>query len=155
MRRVYERCSQRNEISVKLSLGLSTLSLVLSTFFNSVRASINFSSRSCNSEGMQVSKTQTPTFRTRQNTSAIKLPAKLSKTEADLLRHLQNGYQIETNSLETGPLLRRLKDNEVIRTASANRNTIKALEDRGLIGPVTSPDLLTSVWRLKQEKKQR
>jgi len=32
-------------------------------------------------------------------------------------------------------VLRRLKDNEVLRSASANRNTIKALEERGLISP--------------------
>ena len=35
------------------------------------------------------------------------------------------------------PVLRRLKDNEVLRSASANRNTIKALEERGLISPGT------------------
>ena len=100
-----------------------------------------------------MSKKQTTKLRTQQKTSDIKLPAKLTKTEAELLRHLQNGYQIETSSLETGPLLRRLKDNEVIRTTSANRNTIKALEDRELIKLAKSPDLLTTVWRLKEEKK--
>jgi len=57
---------------------------------------------------------------------------KLTETEQDLLSHIQNGYQLETDSLGGNPVLRRLKDNEQIRPLSANRNTIKAMERRGL-----------------------
>jgi hypothetical protein len=45
------------------------------------------------------------------------------------------GYQLETNSLGCNPTLRRPKKHEVIRPLSANRNTIKAIEKRGLISP--------------------
>ena len=60
---------------------------------------------------------------------------KLTETEQDLLSHIQDGYQLETDSLGGNPVLRRLKDNEEIRPLAANRNTIKALEQRGLISP--------------------
>jgi hypothetical protein len=60
---------------------------------------------------------------------------KLTEAEQDLLSHIQNGYQLETDSLGGNPLLRRLKDNEEMRPLSANRNTIKAMEQRGLISP--------------------
>ena len=83
---------------------------------------------------------------------APKVPPKLTKTERDLLWHMQHGYQLETNSLASSPLLRRLKDNEVIRPASANRSTIKALEERGLISPAKSRDPLTIVWRVKKSE---
>jgi len=43
------------------------------------------------------------------------------------------------------------KDNEEIRPLSANRNTIKALEQRGLIRPGKGRDPLTIVWRLKKK----
>jgi hypothetical protein len=43
-----------------------------------------------------------------------------------------------------------LKDNEEIRPLSANRNTIKAMEQRGLISPGKGRDPLTIVWRLKK-----
>ncbi len=55
---------------------------------------------------------------------------KLTETEQDLLSHIQDGYQLETDSLGGNPVLRRLKDNEEIRPLSANRNTIKAMEQR-------------------------
>jgi len=64
---------------------------------------------------------------------AANLLPKLTEAEQDLLSHIQDGYQLETDSLGSDPILRRLKDNEVIRPLSANRNTIKALEERGLI----------------------
>jgi hypothetical protein len=76
---------------------------------------------------------------------------KLTKTEQDLLSHIQHGYQLETDSLGGDPILRHLKDNEEIRPLSANRNTIKALEQRGLISPGKGRDLLTIVWRVKQK----
>jgi hypothetical protein len=81
---------------------------------------------------------------------AASLLPKLTEAEQDLLSHIQDGYQLETDSLGGNPVLRRLKDNEEIRPLSANRNTIKAMERRGLITPGRGPDLLTMVWRLKR-----
>jgi hypothetical protein len=83
--------------------------------------------------------------------SAASVSPKLTEGEQDLLSHIQDGYQLETNSLGGNPILRRLKDNEVIRPLSANRNTIKALEERGLIIPDKGRDPLTIVWRLKKK----
>jgi hypothetical protein len=77
---------------------------------------------------------------------------KLTEGEQDLLSHIQHGYQLETNSLGGEPILRRLKDNEVIRPLSANRSTIEAMEQRGLISPGKGRDPLTIVWRLKRNK---
>src|ERR1022692_2718192 len=62
-------------------------------------------------------------------------------------------YQLETDSLGGNPVLRRLKDNQEIRPLSANRNTIKAMEQRGLISPGKGRDPLTIVWRLKKKIK--
>jgi hypothetical protein len=76
---------------------------------------------------------------------------KLTETEQDLLSHIQNGYQLETDSLGGNPVLRRLKGNEEMRPLSANRNTIKAMEQRGLISPGKGPDPLTILWRLKKK----
>lgn len=93
--------------------------------------------------------------RTRAKTIQATIPPELTEVEADLLSNMQHGYQLET-SLATGPLLRRLKDNEVVRPASANLNTVKALEEHGLISPVKSGDPLTTVWRVnKTPKKQQ
>jgi hypothetical protein len=78
---------------------------------------------------------------------------KLTKVEQDLLSHVRDGYQLETDSLGGNPILRRLKDNEEIRPRSANRNTIKALEQHGLISPSKGHDPLTIVWRLKKKIK--
>ena len=82
---------------------------------------------------------------------AANLLAKLTDTEQDLLSHMQQGYQLETDSLGGNPVLRRLKDNEEIRPLSANRNTVKAMEQRGLISPGKGRDPLTMVWRLKKK----
>jgi integrase len=60
---------------------------------------------------------------------AASLQPKLTEVEQDLLSHIQDGYQLETDSLGGNPILRRLKDNEEIRPLSANRNTIKAMRD--------------------------
>jgi len=79
------------------------------------------------------------------------LPPKLTEAERDLLSHIQDGYQLETNSLGGDPVLRRLKDNEVIRPLSANRSTIEAMERRGLIAPGKGRDPLTILWRLKKK----
>ena len=64
---------------------------------------------------------------------------------------MQDGYQLETDSLGGNPVLRRLKDNEEMRPLSASRNTIKAMEQRGLVTPVKGRDSLTIVWRLKKK----
>lgn len=77
---------------------------------------------------------------------------KLSETELDLLWHMEHGYQLETNSLGSDPVLRNLKDDEVVRPASANRSTIEALEERGLISQSKSRDPLKIVWRPRPEK---
>ena len=77
---------------------------------------------------------------------------KLTEVEQDLLSHMQDGYQLETDSLGGNPVLRRLKDNEEIRPLSANRNTVTAMEQRGLISPGEGRDLLTIAWRLKKKQ---
>ena len=84
---------------------------------------------------------------------AANLLPKLTETEQALLSHIQHGYQLETDSLGGNPVLRHLKDNEEMRPLSANRNTIKALEQRGLISPGNGRDLLTIVWRVKKKAK--
>jgi hypothetical protein len=84
---------------------------------------------------------------------AASVPPKLTGTEQDLLSHMQEGYQLETDSLGGNPVLRRMKDNEEMRPLSANRNTIKALEQRGLISPSKGHEPLTIVWRLKNKIK--
>jgi hypothetical protein len=43
-----------------------------------------------------------------------------------------------------------LKDNEVIRPLTANRSTIEAMKQRGLISSGKGRDPLTIVWRLKK-----
>jgi hypothetical protein len=78
---------------------------------------------------------------------------KLTQAEEDLLSHIQDGYQLETNLLGANPVLRRLKDNEEQRPLSASRNTIKALEQRGLIRPEKGRRPLTIVWRLRKKIK--
>jgi hypothetical protein len=84
---------------------------------------------------------------------AANLLPKLTETEQDLLERIQDGYQLETDSLGGNPVLRRLKDNEEIRPLSANRNTIKVMEQRGLISPGKNRDPLTIVWGLKKKIK--
>jgi hypothetical protein len=83
---------------------------------------------------------------------AADLLQKLTETEQDLLSHIQHGYQLETDSLGSNLVLRHLEDNEEIRPLSANRNTIKALEQRGLISPGKGRDPLTVAWRLKKKQ---
>jgi hypothetical protein len=82
---------------------------------------------------------------------AASLLPKLTEAEQDLLSHIEDGYQLETDSLGGNPVLRRLKDNEEICPLFANRNTIKAMERRGLITSGKGRDLLTIVWRLKKK----
>ena len=85
---------------------------------------------------------------------ASAVPPKLTEAEQDLVWHMQNGYQLETDSLGADSVLRQLKDDEVVRPAAANRNTIKALEERGLISPSRGHNPLTIVWLLKSKTKR-
>lgn len=73
---------------------------------------------------------------------------KLTDSEQDLLTHLEQGYQLETDSLGGNPVLRSPKDKEVLRAANANASTVKALEKRGLIRPGKGLDPLTIAWLL-------
>jgi hypothetical protein len=79
------------------------------------------------------------------------IPPKLTEAEMDLLAHMEQGYQLETDSLGRNPILRRLKDDEVIRPLSANRNTIKALEEHGLIHSGKGRDPLMMVWHTNRK----
>jgi hypothetical protein len=83
---------------------------------------------------------------------ASSVPPKLTDPERDLLSHVQQGYQLETDSLGNEPVLRRLKDNEVLRPADANASTVKALKQRGSIRPAKGHDPLTITWRLRLAK---
>jgi hypothetical protein len=67
---------------------------------------------------------------------------------------MENGYQLVTDSLGGHPVLRRLNDDEVLRPASANRNTVKALEERGLISRGKGRDPLTIGWHIKGEEQE-
>jgi hypothetical protein len=86
----------------------------------------------------------------KKKTTAV--PPKLTEAEQDMLTHLEQGYELETDSLGSNPVLRRLKDSELIRPLSANRNTIKALEERGLIRSGKGRDALTIAWRLAKKR---
>jgi len=69
------------------------------------------------------------------NEEMSSIPPKLSESEQDLLTHIERGYELETDSLGGNPILRRLKDNEVLRPDAANGSTVRALEQSGLIRP--------------------
>lgn len=81
---------------------------------------------------------------------SAKLPPKLTKTEEDLLHHLTHGYQFESDPFGGGLLLRNLKDKSMMRTASANLSTVKALESRGLIKATQGRNDLTTTWRARR-----
>jgi hypothetical protein len=83
---------------------------------------------------------------------SAKVVTKLTEAEQDLVSHMEHGWELETDSLGGSPTLRRLKgkDDEVIRPTSANRNTVKALEDRSLITPGKGRNPLKVVWRMKR-----
>lgn len=76
------------------------------------------------------------------------MPSDLTEIERDLLAQMERGYQLETDSLGSNLVLR--KGEEVVRPAAANRNTVKALEERGLIGPGKNRDPLAIVWRIRK-----
>lgn len=83
---------------------------------------------------------------------ASSIPPKLTEAEQDLLAHMDQGYQLETDSLGGNPILRRLKDDEVIRPPPLIGSTIKALEERGLIHPGKGRDALTMVWHASRKR---
>lgn len=83
---------------------------------------------------------------------AANITPKLTEGEQDLLTHMEHGYQLETDSLGGNPVLRKLKDGEVIRPLSANSSTVKALQERKLIHAVKGRDPLTTVWRLSKKQ---
>jgi hypothetical protein len=82
---------------------------------------------------------------------AAKVTPKLTEGEQDLLSRMEDGYQLETDSLGGNPVLRRLKDGELIRPTSANASSVKALQERGLIHSTKGRDPLTIVWRLSKK----
>jgi hypothetical protein len=90
-----------------------------------------------------------PRKQTKKDTASA-APSDLTETEQDLLSHMQNGYQLETNSLGREPLLRHMEDKQVIRPLSATQNTVKALEERGLIVPAKGAEGLSVTWRLSK-----
>jgi hypothetical protein len=89
----------------------------------------------------------------RAKTGKDRILAKLTEAEEDLLRHMEDGYQLETDSVGGNPVLRDLKSDEVIRPLSANRSTVEAMEERGLIAPGKGDGPLKIAWRLRKEKK--
>ena len=82
---------------------------------------------------------------------AATVAPKLTEGEQDLLSQMQKGYQLETDSLGSNPVLRKVKDGELIRPLSANASTVKALQERGLIHRAKGRDPLTIVWRLSKK----
>jgi len=79
--------------------------------------------------------------------------SELTQGEEDLVTHLERGYQLETDSLGGNPVLRRLKDNDVIRPADTNASTVKALKEKGMIRPEKGGAPLTTVWGLNKRGK--
>jgi hypothetical protein len=66
-------------------------------------------------------------------------------------------WNTDTNwrdSLGGDPVFRRLKDDEVVRAASANRNTVKALEEHDLIGQAKGNDPLKIVFGFEGQDKK-
>jgi hypothetical protein len=82
----------------------------------------------------------------------LEIPSKLTETEQDLLWHMEHGYQLETDSLGSDPVLRKVGGEEVIRPASANRHTVEALQERGLITEAKTHDPLKIVWRTNSRR---
>jgi len=78
---------------------------------------------------------------------------KLSEAELDLVSHIEQDYELETDLLGSNPLLRHLKNGKVIRPVSATQNTIKALEQRGVIAPAKGREPLSLVWLLTKKSK--
>jgi len=83
--------------------------------------------------------------RKKPSSQTVQTPPRLTKSEQDLLTHLVSGYQLESGPPGSGPLLRKLKDDTLVRATSANQGTIKSLEERGLI--LGESKGLTTIWR--------
>ena len=83
----------------------------------------------------------------KKKAKAVDVSPKLTEAEQDLLWHIEHGYQLETDSLGGNPVLRDLKSDEVIRPLSANRSTVEALQERGLIAPRKRGEPLKIEWR--------
>lgn len=81
----------------------------------------------------------------------VVVPGKLTDAEQDLLSHMKNGYALRTDLLGANPVLRRLKGDEEIRPASANRGTVEGLQKRGLIVSGKGGEPLTLVWRVNKK----
>ena len=90
----------------------------------------------------------------KKKAGSVRVLPKLTEAEQDLVWHIEHGYQLETDSFGSNPFLRRLKDDELIRPASANRNTVKALEEHGLIVPAKDRDTLMIVSRNRGKAKK-
>jgi hypothetical protein len=88
------------------------------------------------------------------NKKASVVSPKLTEAEQELVSHMEHGYQLETDSLGANLTLRRLKDDETVRPASANRATVKALEERGLISARKGHDPLAIMWHLNTKRKK-
>lgn len=67
----------------------------------------------------------------KKKAGGVRVLPELTKAEQDLVSHVEDGYQLETDSLGGDPVLRRLKDDEVIRPMSANRNTVRHCKSVG------------------------
>jgi len=80
-------------------------------------------------------------------------PTDLSDPEKDLLSHMEQGWQLETDSLGGNPVLRDPKGGEIVRPPSANRGTVEALEKRGLIVRGKTGDPLKILWRMNQKSR--
>jgi hypothetical protein len=89
----------------------------------------------------------------KKKAGSVRVLPKLTEAEQDLVWHMEHGYQLETDLLGSNPVLRG-KDDEVIRPGSANRNTVKALEEQGLIVPSKGRDALRIVWRIRGKAKK-
>jgi hypothetical protein len=81
------------------------------------------------------------------------VPAKLTEAEQDLIWHMEHAYQLETDSLGGNPVLRRLKDDEVVRPgvreSQYREGTRRARPDRS--GQGCNP--LKIEWHLDKPKK--
>lgn len=91
--------------------------------------------------------------RTKAKPVDVAVASELSEAEQDLVSHMEQGWQLLTDSLGGNPVLRDPKSGEAVRPPSANRSTVEALEKRGLIVPGKGGEPLTIAWRLKKERK--
>jgi hypothetical protein len=86
------------------------------------------------------------------NTSTIANP-KQEVNRHGIAHGVSTGFETQELALSAAtPVLRRLKDDEVVRPPFANRNTVRALEDRGLIVAGEGDDPLRIEWHLKNAK---